>query len=732
MPSTARLGRGESASKRRDENRIGETVTELFGDEALDAQTALKLEALAALHERKVGALMKSISAQKEELAKLKAASREHRRSQLIQDLRNQVREQELAVDVLKEALVEGPRGQLTQEAVNELVILRTLGGPKRFRPKTREELQNELLNKPAVVKRTIRRREAKPTRAWEPQPTRTPIAEEKECKAETPRVLRDTGNEPEGLPSAAHLRELAEASAKAEQAEVAVARADLRVAELQRELDALRAEKFAAERKVDDLQDDASRAEDLRRRLEETRRQVSEAERDCARAAGERDAWQLELEHARASNDADIHALKADLDAAKEELAAALSQEAELQAQCRLERERGASSSSQVKGEVSALRKELATAERQLKESERSNDKLRRQLEKSEADCKSEREALARDMKRARNAEREAARKEVRDLEVRTSQEKRELEVRASQEQDKVRSIQDNDAVAAAKAELLQQHVDALRDELRRKDDDLADQRATSDAERQALQEKCNSLEIELEKCRGQASLDVQAAERRADSLAKEARALQARADRLEELGGSRRRKPASSGSSSSSKTPRSEDDDEELYHTRAALAAHMRLADAYANQHALQQAPDDRAEQLNERVLARARRDLEKALAGSRPLGAFYSRMLERIESRSNTVPLKKGGPPPRPKPQSQKREQRIHHGRGTHSSLVDGTPPPDLARLEIRGGHRSSSSSESGSLDDRFDVDDDHLDYSQSSVSAKSSRTYDPDAR
>ena len=81
MPSTARLGRGESASKRRDENRIGETVTELFGDEALDAQTALKLEALAALHERKVGALMKSISAQKEELAKLKAASREHRRA---------------------------------------------------------------------------------------------------------------------------------------------------------------------------------------------------------------------------------------------------------------------------------------------------------------------------------------------------------------------------------------------------------------------------------------------------------------------------------------------------------------------------------------------------------------------------------------------------------------------------------------------------------------------------
>ena len=112
-----------------------------------------------------------------------------------------------------------------------------------------------------------------------------------------------------------------------------------------------------------------------------------------------------------------------------------------------------------------------------------------------------------------------------------------------------------------------------------------------------------------------------------------------------------------------------------------------------------------------MNERVLARARRDLEKALAGSRPLGAFYSRMLERIESTSSTVPLSKGRPAAAAKPQSQKQEQRIHHGRGTHAAMVDDTPPPDLARLEIRGGHGHSSSSESGSLDDRFDVDDDH---------------------
>jgi len=698
MPSTARMGR-EARAKHNDENRIGETVTELFGDEALDAQTALKLEALAALHERKVGALMKSIAAQKEELSKLKAASREHRRSQLIQDLRHQVREQELAVDVLKEVITEGPRGQLTQEAVNELVILRTLGGPKRFRPKTREELQNELLHKP-VVKRTIRRREAKPSGAWEPAPSRTPIAEKKECP--TPRVLRDTGDLPEGLPSAAHLRELGEASAKAEQAEVAVARADLRVAELSREIEAQRSEKFAAERKLDDLQDDASRAEDLRRRLEETRRQVSDAERDCARASGERDALQLDMEHCRASNDADVHALKADLDAVKEELAAALQQEAELQAQCRLERDRAGSSAHSVKTEASSLKAKLETAEKHLGEEKRKGETLQRLLEKAEADGKAERDALQRDARRARNSEREAARKEVRESEVRTSK-----------EQEKRQAVEGSDAVALAKAELLQQHLDALRDEMRRKDDDVADLRASGDAERLVLQEKCAALELELEKGRHQASEDVQAAERRADALAKEARALQARADRLEELEGQRR-----SPSSSSSKSPKTDEDDE-LYHTRAALAAHMRLADAYASQRASPEAPSA------EWSLARARRDLEKALAGSRPLGAFYARMLERVAATAAT----KGGPPPRPEP-SQKREQRIHHGRGTHRALVDGALPPDLARLEIRGGDGASSSS--GSLDDRFDVDDDHLDYSQSSVSMKSSRTYDPEAR
>ena len=189
MPPSAR----RSEAKHGDENAApSDSVVEMFGDAAHDPATTIKLEALAALHERKVGALMRSISTQQAEIKDLKNQSREHRRSQLIQDLRKQVREQELAVDVLKEALVEGPRGALSHDAVNELVILRTLGGPKRFRPQTREELQREV----AALKRGPRpkRREFKDSKDDHPDPGRAArtnrvrlAADAKDCSDDAP-----------------------------------------------------------------------------------------------------------------------------------------------------------------------------------------------------------------------------------------------------------------------------------------------------------------------------------------------------------------------------------------------------------------------------------------------------------------------------------------------------------------------------------------------------------------
>ena len=94
------------------------------------------------MHSQKVRALMKSVNALKDQLSLQRAQAKEHRRSSLIGGLRDKVREQELVADVLKGELQN--RGRMSAEEVNQFVIKRTLGGPKRFRPKSREELQNE------------------------------------------------------------------------------------------------------------------------------------------------------------------------------------------------------------------------------------------------------------------------------------------------------------------------------------------------------------------------------------------------------------------------------------------------------------------------------------------------------------------------------------------------------------------------------------------------------------
>lgn len=104
------------------------------------------MQALKSIHEQKVRALMKSINQLQEQLQTLRVQDKEHRRSALIQGLRKSLREQELVVDVLKQTLVEKlPEFQDSRALVNDYVIKKSVGGPLRFRPKTREELENDL-----------------------------------------------------------------------------------------------------------------------------------------------------------------------------------------------------------------------------------------------------------------------------------------------------------------------------------------------------------------------------------------------------------------------------------------------------------------------------------------------------------------------------------------------------------------------------------------------------------
>jgi anti-sigma28 factor (negative regulator of flagellin synthesis) len=106
-----------------------------------DAGMSDQVETLQRMHAQKVRTLMTSIHVLKEQLQVAKAASKEHRRSALIQQLRDAIRDGEVVVDVLRQALVD--RG-LDDRTVNELIIKRTCSGPKRFRPRSREELQRD------------------------------------------------------------------------------------------------------------------------------------------------------------------------------------------------------------------------------------------------------------------------------------------------------------------------------------------------------------------------------------------------------------------------------------------------------------------------------------------------------------------------------------------------------------------------------------------------------------
>ncbi|KAH7476876.1 uncharacterized protein KRP23_7551 [Phytophthora ramorum] len=152
LKATEEALRAAQATIARQEKREEElrrlVVSHGVAQDATEANPAVeaKVGALKAVHEQKVRALMRSISQLQEQLQGLKAQEKEHRRSALIQDLRKQQREQELLIDVLKLTLQEKiPEFQDSRALVNDFVLKKTVGGPLRFRPKPREELENEL-----------------------------------------------------------------------------------------------------------------------------------------------------------------------------------------------------------------------------------------------------------------------------------------------------------------------------------------------------------------------------------------------------------------------------------------------------------------------------------------------------------------------------------------------------------------------------------------------------------
>ena len=106
-------------------------------DAAKGSDTEAVVTALNKLHSQKVRTLMKSINDLKDKVAEVERAGASSRQSKMVQSLRSKLREQELVADVLKSEVIN--LKQCSKEEVNALVIAKTCGGPKRFRPKTRE-----------------------------------------------------------------------------------------------------------------------------------------------------------------------------------------------------------------------------------------------------------------------------------------------------------------------------------------------------------------------------------------------------------------------------------------------------------------------------------------------------------------------------------------------------------------------------------------------------------------
>jgi hypothetical protein len=122
-------------------------VAALDGALVPDSVTAAKVQALTNLQAQKTRSLMKTINMQKEQITKLQRSGKEHKRSKMVQRQDRKLKEMELAVDVMKTEVVKRELYEPTDEKVNDWLTKKTTGGPLRFRPKAREELQNEILH---------------------------------------------------------------------------------------------------------------------------------------------------------------------------------------------------------------------------------------------------------------------------------------------------------------------------------------------------------------------------------------------------------------------------------------------------------------------------------------------------------------------------------------------------------------------------------------------------------
>ena len=121
-------------------------------DLSLDGEIEAKFSALKNLQAKKIKLIASTIEQKDKEIAKLKLLSQDNRRTQMINALKDKLDEYEAILNYLKIEFTKNT--ELSMEDVNNMIIKKTLDGPKTFRPATREEMENRIIDLEKKVKK--------------------------------------------------------------------------------------------------------------------------------------------------------------------------------------------------------------------------------------------------------------------------------------------------------------------------------------------------------------------------------------------------------------------------------------------------------------------------------------------------------------------------------------------------------------------------------------------------
>eukprot|EP00968_Pinguiococcus_pyrenoidosus_P000763 scaffold47_cov258-Pinguiococcus_pyrenoidosus.AAC.90 len=312
---------------------------------AADAAAEAKLQALQTLQARKVRRLMGSIRKLEAELDSVRASQRPSRQHALLRQARDKLRERDVVVDLLKAEVCSAK--EMADDELNAWIVKATTGGPKRFRPKTREELQLEITSLEKKVQKLERKMaaQAKPKRPEVTSSTReTPEGPSDKGASREPRrdptKKRDTAVDKDGLPTLS--------MADIDPADLVRERTDMlqRLEDLQVELrtqegiaDSLSKETRELRAENRELRRDNESAKGLRGRFEAMKLRLLEREADVERL-GEKlmkteedlEVAKVEASEAEAAHRRIVQQLRDELTLAAEELNKMEAREVELE----------------------------------------------------------------------------------------------------------------------------------------------------------------------------------------------------------------------------------------------------------------------------------------------------------------------------------------------------------------------------------------------------------------